>query len=171
MMSVRRTILLPMLTLSLVALAVDIPRLPAMSAHTVSCGADCTPTVGTPWSVGGSSNVRFDEFIPSGSETDAGLGVYCDSTGMSLSWDIGDFSGSVTSWTYLFEITNSSGNLVDEQTGDLGDVINVNGTSANILSHIAVPRGGSASFSIFINGGENGSVDAGAYFKGVQSGC
>ena len=169
-MSVRRMILLPMLALSLVALAVDVPRVPALSAHTVTCGVDCTPTVGPPWNVGGSSNAHFDEFIPSGSETDAGLGVYCDSTGMSMSWDNGDFSGTATTATYLFQVTNSTGSLVDQQTGNLDDVINMNGTSANILSHVSVPRGGSASFSIAISG-NNGSVDAGAYFKGIQSGC
>lgn len=90
---------------------------------------------------------------------------------MGLSWDLGGFSGSVQSWTYLFQITDASGTLVDQQTGDLGEVINGNGTSANILSHAAVPHGGSASFGITIDGGQNGSVDAGGYFTGVQSNC
>jgi hypothetical protein len=164
----RRVLLLPLLAVSMIAFAVEMPRAPAISAQTVACGEDCNPTVGTPWNVGGSSNTRFAEFIPSGSETDAGLGAWCDSTSMSLSWDLNGFSGGVNSWTYNFQIGNAAGNLVDQQTGSLGDVIDNRGTNASVSSHVAIPRGGSASLNISISG-DNGSVDAGALFKGVQT--
>jgi hypothetical protein len=133
----------------------------------------CDPRSGGGFSnFGGSSNVPFSYFTPSGSEMDANLGVDCGGTEFYMQWDPGQ-PFEIQSMTYNLQITDKYGNLVDEQTGDLRDVGNPNGY-ITIDSKVAVPDGGAASLNVNMDGqlnGANHSVDAGALFSGVRSGC
>jgi len=162
-----RLLLFPLLTFVVMAAFVTLFVSPAYSSLPPTCDS-CDSGGGGETAVGGQSNVPFSSFTPSGSEDDAELGSACDSTEMEMDWTPNpDQGGDITSMTYSFQITDSYGNLVDEQTGDLADVGNPNG-HIYVSSHFAIPPGGGASINIFING-QNASTTAGASFSGVQS--
>lgn len=139
---------------------------PVYSDVPAACDTCSDGSGGGTENAGGSANVPFATFVPSGSESSADLDAACDGTAIEMEWSVGT-PGEIDNMTYLFQITDQFGNIVDEQTGWLGDVGNPNGW-IRVTSHVPIPVGGSVSVNVNLSGSSYNN-SAGALFTGVQT--